>query len=155
MNKYIKHIVEAFDFNTVNTNNKYQQLINRGISAAIQYNIDLLKDGKMPVIDLSKHISIYTVKNREELILIIKNCIKLFGNNCNLNWLDTSHITDMHGLFDDFCDFNGDISKWNTSNVTTMYHMFYESSFTGDISNWDVSKVTNMRYMFGFADFNV
>jgi surface protein len=30
--------------------------------------------------------------------------------------------------------FNGDISKWNVSNVTTMKRMFEESKFNGDIS---------------------
>jgi surface protein len=50
--------------------------------------------------------------------------------------------------------FNGDISKWNTSNVTDMNCMFYKSSFNGDISNWDVSKVINMNSMFAYSNFN-
>ena len=32
--------------------------------------------------------------------------------------------------------FNGDISKWDVSNVKYMDNMFYNSSFTGDISLW-------------------
>ena len=39
--------------------------------------------------------------------------------------------------------FNGDISKWDVSNVESMNQMFYKSEFNGDISNWDVSKVTS------------
>ena len=42
-----------------------------------------------------------------------------------------------------------DISKWNVSNVTSMYYMFsYCSKFCSRLDNWDVSKVTNMRGMF-------
>ena len=47
--------------------------------------------------------------------------------------------------------FNGDISKWNVSNVENMISMFAHSNFTGengDISNWDVSNVEDMRFMF-------
>ena len=44
--------------------------------------------------------------------------------------------------------FNGNISKWNVSNVTNMESMFAHSKFNGDISNWDVSNVTNTTYIF-------
>ena len=45
--------------------------------------------------------------------------------------------------------FNGDISKWDVSNVTNMSCMFdYNSQFNGDISKWDVSNVTDMSNMF-------
>ena len=37
--------------------------------------------------------------------------------------------------------FNGDISKWDVSNVNNMENMFYGSVFNQDISNWDVSNV--------------
>jgi surface protein len=74
-------------------------------------------------------------------------------------------ITDMSGC--SMSDkFNGDISKWDVSKVTTMgicsrsdsvqwrYHgmslpspmngMFEQQAFNGDISEWDVSSVSNM-----------
>ena len=87
-------------------------------------------------------------KTKEELQKIIKQHIKEEGNECNLNDIDVSYITDMSSLFDEI-DFNGDISKWNVSNVTNMRYMFDESkSFNKDISKWDVSKVTDMGYMF-------
>ena len=72
------------------------------------------------------------------------------------NW-DTSLVTDMSG-FDDyfgfggessFSNFNGDISKWNTSQVTSMRAMFYKGfDFNQDIGSWDVSQVTDMYQMF-------
>ena len=44
--------------------------------------------------------------------------------------------------------FDGDISNWDVSNVTSMATMFAYSEFNGDLSKWDVSKVTIMREMF-------
>ena len=41
---------------------------------------------------------------------------------------------------------NGDLSRWDTSNVTTMYRMFCDArAFNGDLSRWDTSKVTDMK----------
>jgi surface protein len=48
--------------------------------------------------------------------------------------------------------FNGDISRWDVSNVTDMKEMFYDGKFNGDISRWDVSNVTNMKEMFNSSD---
>ena len=51
-----------------------------------------------------------------------------------------SNITNMSNLFER-TNFNGDISKWDVSNVTNMYSMFYGcKTFNKDISNWDVFK---------------
>jgi surface protein len=50
--------------------------------------------------------------------------------------------------------FNGDISKWDVSNVTNMCYMFSYSQFNGDISKWNVSNVTNMEYMYDNSKFN-
>ena len=44
--------------------------------------------------------------------------------------------------------FDGDISKWDTSNVRYMRGMFYSSVFSGDISNWNTNRVEDMDYMF-------
>ena len=65
-----------------------------------------------------------------------------------MNFIDTSLITDFNKLFDGCSRFNGDISKWNTSNITCMNWTFYKCKFNGDISNWDVSKVKTMNNMF-------
>ena len=92
-------------------------------------------------------------RTKEELKQIIKDTIKEKGNKCDLNFIDTSLITDMSGLFDS-SDFNGDISKWDVSNVKNMSEMFDGSKFNGDISNWDVSNVEDMAYMFCVSNFN-
>ncbi|EHK9937605.1 BspA family leucine-rich repeat surface protein, partial [Enterococcus faecium] len=45
------------------------------------------------------------------------------------------------------------VSSWDTSNVTSMYFMFYGTTNLSmlDVSSWDTSKVTNMDYMFSTA----
>lgn len=63
-------------------------------------------------------MSDYTVqpKDKDELIQIIEDTIKKEGRHCNLNFIDTSKITDMSYLFKN-SDFNGNISEWDVSNV--------------------------------------
>ena len=95
----------------------------------------------------------YHPKTKDELEDIINKRIESEGNECNLNDIDTSNITDMSWLFND-SEFNGDISKWNVSNVTNMESMFASSKFNGDISSWDVSNVIDMKYMFKNSNFN-
>ena len=86
-------------------------------------------------------------KTKEELKDIIEDTIVDYGYHCDLNFIDTSKITDMSCLFC-YSKFNGDISKWNVSNVRNMTSMFYKSKFNGDISKWNVSNVRNMSDMF-------
>ena len=62
---------------------------------------------------------------------------------------DTSEITDMSKLFKGKHKFNGDISNWDVSNVTNMLEMFKGAEkFNKPISKWNVSNVTNMKGMF-------
>ena len=93
----------------------------------------------------------FTVKDREELERLIKAMIDRDGPNCDLNFIDVSQITDMSELFYHIQEFNGDISKWDVSNVTNMSGMFMGSRFNGDISQWNVSNVTDMGSMFDHA----
>ena len=53
----------------------------------------------------------------------------------------------MSELFED-SEFNGDISKWNTSNVTDISALFYDSQFNGNINEWKPEKVEYLEFMF-------
>ena len=147
-----KQINEAFDFNSLNKQKKYingSEIINV-IIQRINKRINLLQEDYNI---LTLYTGIYKVKDKEELKDLINYFIDLFGNNCNLNWIDVSDIISMDNLFYN-SKFNGDISKWDVSNVTSMQSMFEESEFNGDISEWDVSNVNNMFRLFNESSFN-
>ena len=58
-------------------------------------------------------------------------------------------MTTMEYMFSRAHAFNGDLSRWDTSKVTSMYGMFGNArAFNGDLSRWDTSKVSNMEGMF-------
>ena len=100
------------------------------------------------IIKKSNNYYKYFPETKKELKDIIEQRIKQDGNEVDLNDIDVSNIIDMSELFEG-TDFNGNISKWDVSNVTDMRYMFANCiSFNQDISRWDVSNVTNMRYMF-------
>ena len=108
----------------------------------------------------------------EQLAEIIYNTCLEQGWDCDLNFIDTSKITNMCCLFADpdikenldyiasvmnikkfdLSKFKGDISKWDTSNVTDMSNMFLGAvNFNSDISAWDTSNVMYMQCMFRAA----
>ena len=98
----------------------------------------------------------FSPKTKEELIQIIENEIEKNGLNCSLNHINTSKITDMSYLFRG-SNFDGDISKWDVSNVRNMRRMFSYSHFTGEnggISKWNVRRVKDMYEMFENSHFN-
>ena len=93
-------------------------------------------------------------KTKDELMEMIKKEIKQNGNECSLNHIDVSEITNMSFIFY-LSEFNGDISQWDVSNVTNMASMFSRSNFNNDsIYAWDVSNVEDMTSMFGDSKFN-
>jgi len=67
--------------------------------------------------------------------------------------------TSMASMFKNATNFNSDISKWNTINVTNMSNMFFDSLnssvFNKPIGGWNTSSVTDMNAMFrGAAKFD-
>jgi surface protein len=146
------NIYEAFNFDSVN---KQKKSINAN---DILYGIfNKLDNWEEPTKDeydiLTLYTGIYKIKRNDILKELVRFFIKWFGNDCDLNWMDTSEITDMSGLFM-YIDFYGDISKWDVSNVTDMSSMFEHSKFNNDISSWNVSNVRNMNRMFIYSKFN-
>jgi len=71
------------------------------------------------------------------------------------NW-NTSSNTTMQSMFNGASSFNGDISQWNTSNVTNMAFCFANGTdFTcGGATgiSWDTSNVTTMQQMFQYQN---
>ena len=111
--------------------------------SSLSFNLEILPDGFYPVSD------------RETLQQIIVLSMREFGPECDLNWVDVSDIEMMVDLFSGSRrNFNGDISRWDVSNVVAMAGLFYNSEFNGDISNWNVSNVTDMSNMFCGSKFN-
>ena len=74
------------------------------------------------------------------------DAIRQYGDISTWN---TKNVTSMSRLFENRTTFNDDISKWDVSNVTTMFSMFKNAElFNQDISYWNISKVTDLQYMF-------
>ena len=78
----------------------------------------------------------YHPKTTDDLRKLVKKLIKERGENADLNDIDTSEITNMSYLFYD-SKFNGDISKWDVGNVTGMgLYMFYNSPLEKNPPKW-------------------
>ena len=102
-------------------------------------------------------------RNKAGLVTEIKRATRVHGNTVDLNYIDTSAITDMSYLFSNdrtsghkLAAFNGDISKWDVAAVTNMHAMFWgATSFNQNISGWNVARVADMGAMFsGATSFN-
>jgi uncharacterized repeat protein (TIGR02543 family) len=86
-----------------------------------------------------------------------------FGNCPNLNVTATDSpdlsaktgTTYLYRMFGEGEKFNGNISHWETQDVTSMADMFGGAYlFNQDLSSWKTSNVTNMKYMFARTAFN-
>ncbi|EKZ3786380.1 BspA family leucine-rich repeat surface protein [Listeria monocytogenes] len=89
----------------------------------------------------------------EDKVLASGNCNYLFyrsaATSLDLSKFDTSNVTSMYGLFYRSAATSLDLSNFDTSKVTDMSSMFRESAVTSlDLSNFDTSKVTDMSNMF-------
>ena len=95
--------------------------------------------------------------SKDELRYIIEQELDCQGPDVDLNFIDTSLITDMSYLFEGLFIANIKIDEWDTSNVEDMSGMFEDCyNFTGTgLGKWDVSNVYNMSHMFeGATVFN-
>ena len=146
-------ISESFNFGSVDKQKKRINVYSRFFDILEKPYKTITQEDKEFIELLTLPDNFYKVQNKDILISIIEKYIKIFGDNCNLNWIDVSNVTNMSYIFYD-SNFNGDISQWNVSNVTNMQGMFSNSKFNGDISQWDVRSVTNMRGMFQYSKFN-
>ena len=96
-------------------NEDYLDSINRSeyadeLSMNIVTNVDMLLHSQVPNIDFNLiKEPIYKIPNRKSLTVLIDSCMKMYGNDCCLNWIDVSGIKDMGKLFYE-SEFNGDIS---------------------------------------------
>ncbi len=100
----------------------------------------------------------YTPKNTTELKRLIQRDIQEQGSTVNLNYINTSAITDMSDLFTtkEGATFNGAIHCWDVGSVVDMSAMFKGASrFNQNINSWDVGSVVDMSAMFkGASRFN-
>ena len=159
---------------------KLLEAINRGILRGLnEQNIELLADLDDENLDQMDSLQTKSINNKthalyrffpktkEELVEIIKAEVERKGWNCSLNHINVSQITDMSYIFAganiysdyesyDLEEFNGDISRWDVSNVENMKGMFQRSNYTGnngDLSNWNVSKVEDMCATFAESQY--
>lgn len=85
---------------------------------------------------------------------VIKDTLTELGPKADLNFLDTSEVTNMTSLFDvkvtECPEFNGDISRWDVSHVSYFDSMFANcKNFDCDLSRWDFrAKNISMDGMF-------
>lgn len=94
-----------------------------------------------------KHANAVTATDNT-LRSLVQEAMKERGKDADLNFIDTSQVTNMYALFE-YSDFCGDISGWDVSRVTSMDSMFHgATAFNCDISDWDVRSVTNFSQMF-------
>jgi hypothetical protein len=112
--KYIKApvntLLESFNFDSINkekptVNKVIEKLIN---IIKIPYN-KLSNTDKAYIKSFKNSMPIIKVNNKKELANLISLSTTLFGNNCDLNWINVSDITNMALLFYD-SKFNGNIS---------------------------------------------
>jgi len=66
---------------------------------------------------------------------------------------DVSQVDDMHGVFLNQRNFDGDLSRWKVGQVTSMQGMFENASaFKQPLTDWDTGRVEDMSSMFQGAE---
>lgn len=109
----------------------------------------MLSDMAIHITSQTKSLRLRPTSNAE-LRSLIEQELERQGPDADLNFIDTSLITDMSYLLEGLFIANIKIDEWDTSNVLDMSGMFEDCyNFTGTgLGKWDVSNVYNMSHMF-------
>lgn len=86
---------------------------------------------------------------KTDMSRMFMSCSKL--TTLDISKWNTSEVTSMLSMFDNCPSLtNLDVSKWDTNKVTNMSEMFMNcSKLTNlDLSKWNTNEVTNMKWMF-------
>ncbi|SDZ82870.1 Por secretion system C-terminal sorting domain-containing protein [Arachidicoccus rhizosphaerae] len=83
------------------------------------------------------------------LYCMFLNC---YSFNGDLDKWDVSNVRETANMFQNATSFNGNISTWDVHNVTNMQYMFSNANhFNGDLSSWNVANVQYFQSMFAYA----
>jgi surface protein len=89
---------------------------------------------------------------KEAVKLWCENKSAAVANFGDITTWNTSQVTSMRELLKGRSDFNDSVGNWDVSNVTDMFCMFCgAASFNQSLGSWNVSKVTNVYGMFSWA----
>ena len=155
MNKYIQKLIrEQFNIGNMDLDNgkpkRNMNIFNKEYNHPYYYKVLDETITEDEINELDSLVGVAIPKDKDELRKIIEFYSEKYSKH-SLNWLSVSGITDMSHLFEE-TRYNGDISKWNTSNVTDMQWMFAEAkNFNQPIGSWEVSNVTDMHCTFWHA----
>jgi surface protein len=73
----------------------------------------------------------------------------------NITTWDTRNITDMSFMFSDASNFNQNIDSWNTSSVTSFSSMFSgATAFNQNLGRWNLNAAVNMKNMLNNSGIN-
>jgi hypothetical protein len=89
---------------------------------------------------------------KEAVKLWCENKVAAVAKYGDISTWDTSQVTSMKHLFNDCKSFNDRIGSWDVSHVTDMLGMFGNATcFNQSLESWNVSEVTSMYGMFFYA----
>ena len=80
---------------------------------------------------------------------MFKNCKNTNINGDYIGSWDVSNVNDFSGMFEDFSNFNGDLSSWNTRCAKNFNNMFKNATqFNKYIGNWNTFQLKSCNSMF-------